>query len=130
MKTPNEIIAEYMGGVFEKREIMTIGGKRQGKWTFPCSEFPSGKWCYDDQLQYESRMDWLYPVYIKLRKDLLEIENKADYSTEDTAFTARKALFTREVIESALIAGNISSLRSEIVKGINFINEQKNGKQN
>lgn len=61
MKTENELIAEFMGGTFEKREIITIGGKREGKWTFH-----DGLWLYDDQLDYDKRWDRLMPVVEKI----------------------------------------------------------------
>lgn len=60
-KTDNELIAEFMGGTFEEREFMTYGGKRSGKWTFL-----NGKWCYDDQLDYNTSWDWLMPVVAKM----------------------------------------------------------------
>lgn len=59
--TDNELIAKFMGGSFEKRDFITIGGKRTGKWTFP-----DRTWCYDDQLQYNERFDWLMPVVEKI----------------------------------------------------------------
>lgn len=61
MKTDNELIAVFMGGSFEKREIITYGGKRNGKWTFP-----DGLWCYDDHLNYNTSWNMLMPVVEKI----------------------------------------------------------------
>lgn len=61
MKPSNEIIARFMGGQHESRNITTIGGLRTGKWTFD-----DNIWCYDDQLDYDNRWDRLMPVIEKI----------------------------------------------------------------
>lgn len=81
---------------------------------------------YFDGLKYDEKIDWLYPVYIKLRKELTEfIEGDEKLSTDEDLVDFYEAMNLRDGIEHALISGSISELHSEIVKGITFLNEQK-----
>lgn len=57
-----EVMAVFVGGTHETIEIMTYGGRRSGKWNFD-----DDKWCYDDQLQYDTSWDWLHDVWNKFR---------------------------------------------------------------
>lgn len=75
--TDNETIADWMGGKFEKREIMTYGGLRHGKWTFD-----NDRWCYDDQLDYSTDWRWLMPVWYKFRDLKFKVgDNKGTHWT-------------------------------------------------
>lgn len=104
MKTGNEIIAEYMGCPY-----IVDGTLRY--------------WLVDGRqtstLRYDISIEWIYPVYLKLRKELKE---KADFLID---YDYHKCYNRRSAIEVALIQGDIHELHTEIVKGITFLNEQK-----
>lgn len=75
--------------------------------------------------EYSTSIEWLYPVYLKLRKELMDIQDENAGLNSQRDFVSRKAYSIRSAIEVALIQGDIQELHAEIVKGINFINEQK-----
>lgn len=52
-----------MGGKFEECDVMTVGGRRTGKWTFD-----DDMWCYDDQLDYSTDWRRLMPVWYKFKE--------------------------------------------------------------
>lgn len=74
MKKDNELIAKFMGGSLEERRIITYGGARTGKWTFP-----DGLWCYNDQLDYDTSWSRLMPVVEKILKTSDPAENGWPY---------------------------------------------------
>lgn len=77
-----------------------------------------------NELEYHNKIEWIYPVYLKIRKELIE---KEDYFKTDMVdhYKFSRAYTFRSHIEVALIQGDIQELHSEIVKGITFLNEQK-----
>lgn len=104
MKTGNEIIAEYMGCPYivdGTLRYWLVDGRQTSK------------------LRYHESIEWLYPVYLKLRKELIEMFDKNE---DSNSFWPH---FRREAIERALIQGDIPELHREIVKAINLINKQK-----
>lgn len=117
MKTPNEIIAEYHGWIHQPSKK----GKGKGLWNFPSwnkAAFNS------DFFQYDT-IGWLYPVYIKLRKELTQVIGDNVNKGASAHWVMGKAGTVKASIELALLDGDIHALHAEIVKGINFINEQK-----
>lgn len=72
-----------------------------------------------NELEYHDKIEWIYPVYIKIRRELTEMFDKNE---DSSSFWPH---FRREAIERALIQGDIPELHSEIVKGIQFITENK-----
>lgn len=114
MKTGNEIIAEYMDFI--------DGGNFWASRGKPFLDKDGSNRFYPGGLLFDESIEWLYPVYIKIRKefnDLLETEKVVEGDLY-YHFLAR-----RNNIVSALVSGDIPELHKEIVKGIEFLKEQK-----
>lgn len=112
MKTEesNTIIAEYMGCPY-----IVDGTLRY--------------WLVDGRqtstLRYDISIEWLYPVYLRLRKELTQVIGDNVNKGASAHWTLGKAGTVKASIELALLDGNIHELHAEIVKGITFLNEQK-----
>lgn len=112
------VIAKYLG-IRHETQLCPIDGDKEYTMV---KVTPNANW---QVAHYSTSMDWLYPVYIKLRKELLDFINDNIASrTHDEMFRWHTGSSIKVSIELALISGSISELHSEIVKGINFINEQ------
>lgn len=118
MKTGNEIIAEYMGYLISDGND---GVYHKGTFYHPTSL----KWYSLTEMDYHEKIEWLYPVYLQVRKELIEFDAKVSFDSADEYFIAVNAKRNRESIEVALIQGGIAELHKEIVKGIQFITENK-----
>lgn len=112
MENGNELIADYMGHkVPEEKDSYSTAEIIARVLSFP---------------RYDTSIEWLYPVYIKLRKELKDfIYQNIAFKTQEGMFTWKKCDAIKFIIEQALVSGDITELHKEIIKGITFLNENK-----
>lgn len=121
MKTGNEIIAEYDGYKVRLESNTTTWNIAKTSWPLYTKD---GK--TTDTVFYQTSIEWLYPVYIKLIKEIIEAyDSHVMYETEDEQILFNKLKTLKDNIQYALLSGDIQELHKEIVKGITFLNENK-----